>query len=114
MKTLKMTAAALALAATPAMADSYFGLTNAIEPGTGTVVLDTVTADADGFVVLYSDAGMGDMLGWAEVNAGANSDLRIQLDESLASTEQEIVAVLYAGEMGGYATRAAMTEIDVE
>lgn len=104
--------AALTLAGTAAMAENSFGLQHGVD-GDSAVTIDMVTSDTAGVVGIYDYTGgeFGALLGMAEVNAGANPDLNIVLDNNIAS---EMAAVLYNGELTEPANSAAWIELEVE
>lgn len=79
-KTLAIAAAAVAITATSAAADSYFSFGETLEDS-AVVELGTVKAQDDGVVEIYNYAGgqVGALLGTEAVNAGANSDVRVQI-----------------------------------
>lgn len=90
-KTLVL-AAAVAATGSVAAADSYFTLTDRLDNST-IVNIGTVSADAAGVVELYdfSRGEAGRLLGTTNVNAGANTHVRVNLD---ARPRQEVLAVL--------------------
>jgi len=109
------TAVAFGSAAT---AQNYFGNQMVADMNAKTINLNTVTAESDGFVVIYDFTGdeIGDALGQAPIQAGANANVLVSLDRDPVGN---IMAVLFAGEMmddmgmdisGG----VAMLEIDVQ
>ena len=103
------------LLATSAMAQSegYFTYIEGTPQEDSSVVeLGGVTADVDGTVVIYDYQGgeFGDMLGSMAVSAGANSDVRIDVDEHTSST---LAAVLYAGEPTTPEDAVDWVEIDI-
>lgn len=87
MKTIALTAAALALTATTAAANS-FGFQETVEDR-NSIELELVTADADGVVEIYDLHG--DLLGSTMVSAGANADVRINTGNGY---KNEVFAVL--------------------
>ena len=89
-------AATIAMTATTAFANNAFGFQTKVDDSSN-IELDLVTASADGFVVLYDYSGgeFGEVLGTAEVLAGANDDVIIPVLPT-ANTDQ-MAAVLYAG-----------------
>lgn len=74
------------------------------------VELGTVTADMDGFVEIRATKGgvLGDVIGVAEVNQGANSNVKVRFS---TQPTQDVVAFLFAD---GASTPADVTKIDVE
>ena len=114
MKTLMKSAAlvsAIALTSTAAVANSFALQDNVMDDMT--VTIDLVTSDTDGYVVIYDYTGgeFGDALGMHEVNAGANDDVIITLDNNIA---QEFAAVLYNGEVTMPSKSAAWIELDIK
>jgi hypothetical protein len=105
-------AAAIALAGTAATAESYFGQQYAVD-GDSAITLELVTAENAGMVAIYDYTGgeFGDLLGMVEVNAGANDEVVIPLDNNIA---KELAAVLYAGEITTPGESAAWIELEVE
>ena len=94
-KTLSL-AAALALSAGAAAADSYFAFGETLEDR-ATVELGTVLAEADGVVEIYNVSGgqTGALLGTTPVFAGANQDVRVQIG---AGYRTDVLAVLKIGD----------------
>lgn len=85
-------AAAVAATGSIAAADNYFTLGDRLDNST-TVDLGTVTADAAGVVELY-DYSLGEagrLLGTTNVNAGANSYVRVNLG---THPREDVLAVL--------------------
>lgn len=80
-KSLVIAAAAVAVTASAASADSYFSFGNKLDNDT-TLNLGTVRAESDGVVEIYRLLGgdNGVLLGSEMVNAGANQDVQIQLN----------------------------------
>lgn len=113
MKTLIKSAAlasSIALTTTAAMANSFALQDNVMDDMT--VTIDLVTSNTDGYVVIYDYTGgtFGEALGMEEVNAGANDDVLITLDNNIA---QEFAAVLYNGEVTMPADSAAWIELGI-
>lgn len=106
-KWLPATAAALMTTAGVATADSYFGVTGEMEEGT-TLTIDNVTAESAGTLDVYDyhTGERGELLASVDLNAGANSDVRVDLDQEPRSDVMAVVMI--DGEM------AAMTEIEIE
>ncbi|TDQ32647.1 DUF7282 domain-containing protein [Zeaxanthinibacter enoshimensis] len=67
----------------------------------GTVVIDEVVAAVDGWIVIHNEDGMGNItlpgiIGKAKVTAGVNTDVEIELDESVNITSgQKLFAMLH-------------------
>ena len=76
-------AAIATLAAGAATADSYFAFNESFEDR-NSIELPLVAADAAGTVEIYNlKAGqVGELLGVASVNAGANEDVRVNIGNS--------------------------------
>ncbi|MEO0484598.1 MAG: hypothetical protein AAF092_01660 [Pseudomonadota bacterium] len=87
-KTFAIAATAIALTAGAASANS-FGFQGAADENSPQVTLNLVRADAAGTVVLESLTG--DVLAMAEVDAGANTDVILNLEGSVTS---DVVAKL--------------------
>jgi hypothetical protein len=106
-KWLPATAAALMTTAGVVTADSYFGVTGEMEEGT-TLTIDNVTAESAGTLDVYDyhTGERGELLASVDLNAGANSDVRVDLDQEPRSDVMAVVMI--DGEM------AAMTEIEIE
>jgi hypothetical protein len=78
----------------------------------GTVTIDEVVADADGWIVLRNDPGRGDpgpVLGYAAVKKGTNTDVKVPLGAtSFAFTTPHVFAELHSddkntqGELGTF------------
>ena len=94
-----------------AAADGWFGLQSTVDDNSS-ITLDLVRTDADGFVAIYdySTGEFGEMLGMAEVNAGANADVNVPLDVNVAQT---LAAVIFEGEIGDPAIATGFIELDV-
>lgn len=91
-KSLAIASTAVIVMASGAAADSYFGFGQTL-PDASTVELNLVTAESAGVVEIYDFARgeTGDLLGAASVNAGANSDLRIDIGSRNLT---DVIAVL--------------------
>ncbi len=92
-KTFAIAAAAIALTAGAASANNNFGLLASAEQGDSYYDIRTVSTLGEGFVQIETFAG--DVLGMTDVNAGANTDVRVQLDGNLAP--HNLVAKLIVG-----------------
>ncbi|SEW42561.1 hypothetical protein SAMN04488515_2977 [Cognatiyoonia koreensis] len=103
-------AAVLGMSATAATA-AGFGFQTTVNDDSA-ITLDLVRADEAGVVVIYDYTGgeFGDVLGSADINAGANTDVIIPLDNNIA---QELAAVIYAGPMSEPSMAANWIELDV-
>ncbi len=101
---------------TAATAQNYFGNQMVADMNSKTITLNTVRAEADGFVVIYDYTGdeIGDELGSAPVQAGANSAVLVSLSRDPVGN---VLAVLFPGEMAegmDAMSGVAMLEIDVQ
>ncbi|SFS19644.1 DUF7282 domain-containing protein [Yoonia litorea] len=96
---------------TTAAADGWFGLQETVEDN-GSITLDLIRTDAAGFVAIYdySTGEFGEMLGMAELNAGANADVPVNLELNSAET---LAAVIFEGEIGDPAIATNWIELDV-
>ncbi|NBD29665.1 MAG: hypothetical protein GVY31_06460 [Alphaproteobacteria bacterium] len=106
-KWIYASAAAVMTTAGVATADTYFGLTGVMDEDSS-LMIETVTADSAGVLEVYDyhTGELGDLLGSEELNAGANSDVLIDLG---AQPRGDVMALVKIdGEI------AAMAEIDLE
>jgi len=105
-------AAALTIAGSAAFANNSFGQQMDLDE-TSTIGIELVNSETAGTVVIYDYQGgeFGEVLGMAEVNAGANNDVRVILDQPAMD---DVAAVLYNGEVTTPADSAAWIEIDIE
>ena len=101
-----------------ASAESTFGNQMVADMDAKVVTLDVVTADADGYVVIYDYTGgeIGEAFGHAEILMGANSEVVVGIDGNVVG---DLLAVLYEGAydetmMPDPATGTATLEIDVQ
>ena len=86
---LTLTAAILASAGSMASAANYFATTASIDAFDTVMTLDLVRSEAPGMVVIENQ--QGEVVGMIDVHAGANSNLRIQLDSGV---RQDLTAKL--------------------
>jgi hypothetical protein len=97
MKTL-ITAAAFGLAfAGAAQAQNMFAhMGEAQEEGSSVIVIDPLTASADGFIAIYDHhrGVVGALLGVASVRNGANRETRVNLGHPV---QNDVIAFLFAG-----------------
>jgi len=65
---------------------------------TGVIVLDSVTAPQDGWVVVYKnpDLTTGEIVGYAPVQKGVNTDVKVTLDTAKVGELPTLWAVLHA------------------
>lgn len=98
-----------------ATAQSAFGVQEATM-GDQTLTINLVVADDAGTVAIYEYSGgtLGEMIGTAPVNAGANADVEIALDRSPSGPR--VVALLFEGDAGDMdpMIATARVQIDVE
>ena len=68
------------------------------ETNTGQIMVDTVIAAQDGWLVVYTDTNLSprSMIGWAPVHKGVNTNLKVNIDSEKAEPEATLWAVLYA------------------
>ena len=70
-----------------------------------TLTIDSVTADADGYIVIHkvTDGKPGKVIGHADVKKGENKDIEVKLDEAVPAGEK-LALMLHAdtGAMGTY------------
>jgi len=67
------------------------------ETSTGQIMVDTVIAARDGWLVVYTDTRLSwrSMVGWAPVHRGVNTNLTVNIDSEKAEPETMLWAVLY-------------------
>jgi hypothetical protein len=67
------------------------------ETNTGQIMVDTVIAAQDGWLVVYTDTNLSSrsMIGWAPIHKGVNTNLKVNIDSELAEPEATLWAVLY-------------------
>ena len=67
------------------------------ETNTGQIMVDTVIAAQDGWLVVYTDTNLSprSMIGWAPVHKGVNTNLKVNIDSEKAEPEAMLWAVLY-------------------
>ena len=69
----------------------------------GTVTIDSVTADVDGWMVIHADDdGPGPVIGHAPVSAGENSDVVVEVDASQVTETLYAMLHVDAGVAGEY------------
>ena len=76
-KKFAIAATAIALTATAASANSFFGHLDGVDEGAHTYNVDVVRSAGAGFIQI--ETLQGDVLGTASVNAGANADVLVPL-----------------------------------
>ncbi len=78
------------------------------ETDTGQIMVDTVIAAQDGWLVIYTDTNLipRSMIGWAPVHKGVNTNLKVNIDSEMAEPEATLWAVLYVD-------RGAIGQIEV-
>ncbi|MEM8592407.1 MAG: hypothetical protein AAGF13_07750 [Pseudomonadota bacterium] len=89
-KNFAIAATAIALSASAVSANSYFGSQDSFDEGDRVVELELVRADAAGSVIL--ETLKGDVIGSAAVNAGANSDVLVNVEG--IGVRQDVIAKL--------------------
>ena len=67
------------------------------ETNTGQIMVDTVIAAQDGWLVVYTHTNLTSrsMIGWAPVHKGVNTNLKVNIDSEKAEPEAMLWAVLY-------------------
>lgn len=97
MKKLLIAAAFAASVSGAANAQDMFAFMGSQDAGTTTVIINPLTATADGFVAVYDyrTGVAGELLGVASVREGANRETRIQVGRGVNS---DIIAYLFAGD----------------
>ncbi len=95
-----------------ANANSYIGLTMQMD-NDQQITLSNVTADAAGFVAIYEFrlGEIGELLGSAPINEGANSEVIINLDKR---PQGDVMAVLYAGDITDPMSSVYRTEVMID
>lgn len=90
-------------------------VTSGQTPDNGSVMIQKVVADQDGWVVIHRDNGnngpqVPEIIGKAQVSAGSNTDVSIMLDETVSDGEQ-LWAMLHVddGQTGEYEFNGAGT-----
>ncbi len=113
MKTLITAAAFATLCVTPALSQNMFVLMDRSVENASSIQIEPLTATDDGFVAVYDyhRGEIGRLLGVASVHKGANNETRIQLGRQL---ENDIIALLFIGEIGDPSEAVDSVEIDVE
>ena len=91
-KSIALVAATIAATSTAATADSYFQFGERLE-SSSTLDLGLVRADSAGVVEIYdfSKGEVGQLLGTEMVNAGANTDVRVNVG---IRPTQDVIALL--------------------
>ena len=89
-KKFAIAATAIALTATAASANSFFGQLDAVNEGAHSYSVDVVRSAGAGVIQL--ETLQGDVLGTASVNAGANADVLVPLRGT--GVKDDIVAKL--------------------
>lgn len=67
------------------------------ETNTGQIMVDTVIAAQDGWLVVYTDTSLSaaSMIGWVPVHKGVNTNLKVNIDSELAEPLAALWAVLH-------------------
>lgn len=94
-KTIAFAAATVAALGTVASAESYFELGENLNANS-VLDLGLVRAQNDGVVEIYTNNGgeLGNLIGTANVHAGANSDVRVNVG---TAPNQDVIALLKVG-----------------
>jgi hypothetical protein len=94
-KSIALIAATIAATASAASADSYFAFGERLD-SSSTLEIGLVTAEGAGVVEIYdfSKGEVGQLLGTEMVNAGANTDVRVNVGTRPA---QDVIALLKVG-----------------
>jgi len=94
-KSIALIAATIAATSTAASADSYFEFGERLE-SSSILDLGLVTAEGAGVVEIYdfSKGEVGELLGTEMVNAGANTDVRVNVG---ISPKTDVIALLKVG-----------------
>ena len=92
-KTFALVAATVAATASAASANTYFAAQESVADNTTVISFDLVTADTAGVLEVYElrRGEQGVLLGSTQLNAGANSDVRVNVGNTTAN---EVVAVV--------------------
>ncbi|SFS21322.1 DUF7282 domain-containing protein [Yoonia litorea] len=109
---MKTTALVAALGTgTTAAADAWFGSQSQVQDDSS-IVLDLIRTDEAGIVAVYDFTGgeFGEMLGMAELTAGANDDVIVPLELNNAQT---VAAVIYKGDLTDPTMAANWIELDL-
>ena len=103
--------ASLALGATAAAANGTFGFQTTVEDDSS-ITIDLVRAPDAGVLAIYDYTGgeFGDLLGTADLEAGANDDVIVPLDVNQAQT---LAAVIFAGDISSPDMAAGWVELEV-
>jgi len=91
-KSIALVAATIAATASVASADNYFAFGERLDSGS-VLELGLVRAESAGVVEIYdfSKGEVGQLLGTETVNAGANSDVKVNVG---TSPKQDVIALL--------------------
>ena len=95
-KTLAIVAASIALTAGAASASNTFGLLTSVEQGDSYYDISAISTLGEGFVQIETFAG--DIVGSTDLNAGANINTRVQLDNAV-STQNLVAKLIVDGEV---------------
>lgn len=110
---MKSTAIVAALGmGTAAAAAGNFGFQTIVNDDSA-ITIDLVRTESAGILAIYDYSGgeFGDLLGTTELNAGANSDVNVTLDNNVAV---ELAAVIYEGELTTPTLASGWMELTVE
>ena len=115
MKTLMTSGAfVLALAGAAQAQDMFAHMGAAQDEGSAVIVIDPLTATADGFIAIYDHhrGEVGALLGVASVREGANRETRVNLGHPV---EKDVIAFLFTGDdFSNPANAVDSVEIDID
>ena len=109
---MKSTALIAALSlGTAATAEGTFGFQTIVDDDSS-IMIDLVRTSSAGVLAIYdySTGEFGELLGTADLNAGANADVNVTLDPNNAN---QLAAVIYEGEIQTPAMASGWMELDI-
>ena len=109
---MKTTALVAALGmGTAAAADGTFGFQTTVEDDS-TIMIDLVRTSEAGILAIYdySTGDFGELLGFTELNAGANADVIVPVEHNGA---EQLAAVIYEGDLSDPTMASGWMELDV-
>lgn len=109
---IKSTALVAALGfGTAVAADGNFGFQTTVEDDSS-IMIDLVRSQEAGVLAIYdySTGEFGELLGTADLDAGANVDVLVTLDVNNAST---LAAVIYEGDVQDPTMASGWVELDI-
>ena len=101
-KTFAIAATAIALTATTAAANGSFGILDAIDEDAHTYEVNLARTSNGGVLQIETLAGY--VLGVSPLQAGANDDVRVSLDGSVAANSQLVAKIIEGGDVTGTGT----------